>query len=102
MKHVSTLNTKVSKDGTAKATVLTIDFTGASEEQIREYAIQAIKVKVQGRWRQDGIPDTATFVVKDNPVGAKMPAKPTVDGLAALVATMSEADREALLSRLKP
>ncbi len=99
-KLVETVSTKVTKYGAAKATVLTVDFTEAPLELIMGYAMQAIKVKVQGRFRQDGIPSAYTFVVRDNPVGVKVPAKPTVESTKAAIETLSKEEKLALLATL--
>ncbi len=100
MKVVDTISTKVTKGGAAKNTVLTIDFTGATQEQIAAYAAQAIKVRCQGKWRQDGIPGEFTFKVTDHPVGVRMPAKPTVESLHAHANTMSREEKLALIAKL--
>ena len=99
-KIVEQISTKTVKGGTAKSTVLTVDFEDASPEAIMGYAMQAIRVKVQGRFRQDGIPSAYTFIVKDNPVGMKIPAKPTVESLHAMSQVMSKEEKKALLAKL--
>ena len=99
-KVVETINTKVTKDGASKATVLTVDFADCSPEAIKAYAMQAIKVKVQGKFRQDGIPNSYTFKVSEHPVGARMLSKPTVESTLAAAQTMSKEERMALLKQL--
>ena len=100
MKVVETINTKVTKAGASKATVLTVDFEGCTPEAIKAYAMQAIKVKVQGKFRQDGIPNSYIFKVSEHPVGARMPSKPTVESTLAAAQAMSKEERMALLKQL--
>ena len=99
-KFIETISTKVSKHGTGKQTVVTVDFTGATLDAIKAYALQAIRVKVQGRFRQDGIPSAYTFNVRDNPVGSKVSAPPTVESLHAQTQVMSHEERKALIAKL--
>lgn len=99
-KYVQQVSTKVTKDGNAKVTTLTIDFTGAPLDLVQAYAMQAIKVKVQGGYRQNGVPSTDTFIVKDHPVGSRMPAKPTVDTVKGAYDSLSAEEKKALYQQL--
>ena len=95
MKQVVKVSTKANKDAPEKVTALTVDWEGATLDQIKAYALQALVVKLQGRWRKNGIPASDTFVVKDNPVGSK--AQP--ESLEQQLARMSETERHALFAK---
>ena len=92
------VNTKPDKDGKAVRTALTIDFTGASEDVLREIATSAIVIKWQGQARKNGIPSTAQIKAVDYRPGTRMaPATPTMD---QLVSMMTQEQKQALLAML--
>lgn len=65
---VRTFNIKTRKseeDKVGTMTALTIDYTGATEEQILAHADAQVKVRVQQHFRKHGIPKTFTVKVAD-------------------------------------
>jgi hypothetical protein len=64
LKITKEVSTKMYEGDTARLTVLTIDFTGLTPEDIMEVAAQAAVVKWQGNARRGKvIPATATYAV---------------------------------------
>jgi len=95
-KQSFTVTTRKDKDSPEKNTALTIDWTGCGEEVAKQLATQALVVKVQGGWRKNGIPASATILVKDHAPGTRSSAPVTVEGIKAAAETFSPEDRAAL------
>jgi len=91
------VSTKPSKDGSPVTTKLTIDFTGASEDILREIATSAIVIKWQGQVRKNGIPQEATIKAVDCRPGTRLTTAPTMDQLVSL---MTPEQKQALLAKL--
>src|SRR6266404_3328513 len=91
------VSTKPYKDGAAITTKLTIDFTGASEDILREIATSAIVIKWQGQVRKNGIPQEATIKAVDYRPGTRLTTAPTMDQLVSL---MTPEQKQALLAKL--
>lgn len=92
------VNTKPDKDGQAIKTALTIDFTGATDEILREIATSAIVIKWQGQVRKNGIPAQASIKAVDYRPGTRLTAAPTLD---QLVTKLSAEEKLALIARLQ-
>lgn len=54
-----------------KKTTLTVVWDGASEDGVKALALQALVVKLQGSFRNKGIPEALTVQVKDNLPGVR-------------------------------
>lgn len=91
------VDTRPSAGAEAVRTDLTISWEGITDEEIRELAQQALVVKLQGKWRKDGIPAGAHEVkAADYKVGTRGPrTKPTLE---SLFAAMSAEERAAFLA----
>lgn len=62
----TTTETRKSKDDKAGVvTALTIDFTGATEETVRDLAVAQVKVRAQAHFRKNGIPKQYTLKVAE-------------------------------------
>jgi len=96
-KTITEVDTRPSAGAEAVRTDLTINWEGMTPEEIRELAQQALVVKLQGKWRKDGIPAGAHEVnAADYKVGTRGPrTKPTLE---SLFAAMSAEDRAAFLA----
>ena len=92
-----TISTKPDKDSSPVQTKLTIDFTGASEDVLREIATSAIVIKWQGQVRKNGIPQEATIKAVDYRPGTRLTTTPTMDQLVSL---MTPEQKQALLAKL--
>lgn len=62
---------KDNKEKVGKKTVLTVDLTNCPEDTAVALASQALVVKLQGSWRNKGIPETATVAMKDHAPGTR-------------------------------
>lgn len=91
------VTTKADKDSSSEITTLTIDWTGATEEVLREIATSAIVIKWQAKARKDGIPASATIKATDYRPGTRLVTVPSVD---QLVSKMTDAERKALIEKL--
>jgi len=95
-----TTNTEVSTRPAAGEeavkTNLTLNWEGMTPEDLQALAQQALIVKLQGSWRKGTIPTDVTVNVVDHKVGTRAPKKSLVEQ----VATMSAADRAALIAQL--
>ena len=64
---IKNVSTKLEKNGAAHETALTINFDGATEDQIHELASQALVVLWQSKVRRAGaVPKTDVLMVKDH------------------------------------
>lgn len=78
---VETIKTKKDADATAHETVLTVDFNGATVDQLKSLAMRAIKVNVQAKFRNDdaAIPAQYTYrVVEYNSRGEPVTVESTM------------------------
>lgn len=81
MKTVITASTRLSAKSEPVQTVVTIDWTGATEDQIRAAAARTYVIDRQRKWRDaESIPTTDEIIARDH--GKRMPA--TVDLKALL------------------
>lgn len=109
MKRVVNVDTRPNENAQAVRTVLTLDYTGVTVADLMDPAEDSLVIGLQGRWRRGvkatpsvAIPKTLTVVVKDliAQMKSRSQAPLTVDGLAAVAATMTEAERKALIEKL--
>lgn len=85
------VSTKMDKQSAAQSTVLGIDWTGITREQLEAGYQSYMIVKLQGTWRRNElIPSRANVMAKDFAPGSR-----TTTGV-------SEADMQALVAGLKP
>lgn len=91
------VDTRPSAGAEAVRTDLLINWAGMTPQEIQELAQQALVVKLQGKWRKDGIPAGEHKVdATDYKVGTRGPrTKPTLE---SLFAAMSAEDRAAFLA----
>lgn len=94
----ATIATKVNKDAEPVNTVLTFNWDGMSEDDLKALAQQALIVKLQSGYRKNGIPETATINVAEHKVGTRAPRAP-VD-IFAKVGQMSAEEKAKLLALL--
>src|SRR5258705_3032836 len=89
---LSVFTKKDQTEKVGKKTTLTVVWDGASEDGVKALALQALVVKLQGSFRNKGIPEQLTVNVKDNLPGTRhqMTAEEAF-------ASLSEADRAALV-----
>lgn len=99
MKKVYEVDTKLDAKGAARRTQVTIDSTGATEDQLFEQAARTLIVTAQGGWRRNGsIPAVFTVMVKD--AGTRVAFVATPDSIAAKAAGMTVEDRKQLIAKL--
>lgn len=91
------VSTKPAQGEAPIKTNATINWDECTPEDIRALAQQALIVKLQGKWRKEGIPAEATVNVKDHKVGARAPKKTLLES----VATMTNEEKAALLAMLQ-
>jgi type II secretory pathway component PulM len=91
------VSTRARKDAEAVTTKLTINWEGISPEEIRALAQQALIVKLQGKWREDGIPQTIVVNAADYKIGVRAPRRTL--SLAEMLANLSPEERKALLEK---
>lgn len=98
------VTTRESESSPAVQTTLTVDWTDCTDDMLKRIAHGAIVIRVQSKWRKNGIPESATVRAVDYVPGtrhAPAPATVTVDKLVSMSAGLSAIDREALLARLE-
>ena len=93
------VSTKPDARGEAVETDLTLNWEGMTPEDVRALAEQALVVKLQGKWRKDGIPSAITVNVVEHKVGVRAPKK--APDLLAAISTMSAEDKAKLLAALQ-
>lgn len=93
------VHTKADVRAESVTTNLTLNWEGMTDEEIRALAEQALVVKLQGKWRKDGIPTEATVNVVDHKIGTRAPRGP-VNVLAA-VDKMTPEEKAKLLALLQ-
>lgn len=104
MKVNVNVKTRISKAAPIKATVLTMDYTGLTVADLIPPAQDSLVITLQSRWRRAKvIPQTLQVNVKEllASLGSRQAMPVTVEGIAATAETMSKADREALMAKLK-
>lgn len=103
-KTVHTVRTKLNKDDKSPViTALTIDWEGATAEMLKAPAADSLVITWQGQARRaKKIPAQATLVAKDfiARMGARM-GPVTVEGTAAMAATMKPEEVNALIEKLR-
>ena len=72
MKTNEIVSTRVTKGSAAINTSLTIDWEGMTPEIYQAFATQAIKVKLQSNWRENGIPSEHTVKAVDIAPGRRI------------------------------
>lgn len=95
-------STKLEKGGVAKATTVTFNLDGVTDEHVLELAIGAAIVLVQNRWRNsEAIPATVTYKLAE--IGNGKRAQLTPEETEAIVmarAQMDPAYKERLMKQL--
>lgn len=100
--NTTTHNVKTKPDARAAAieTALTIDWEGMEREDLIALASQTLVIKLQGAWRNNGIPaGEHTVKAVDHKAGVRAPRKPT--DVFAAVGKMSADERAKLLALLQ-
>jgi hypothetical protein len=93
------VDTRPSAGAEAVTTNLTIDWADMTTEDVQALAQQALIVKLQGKWRKDGIPNGEhTVKAADYKVGVRAPRQPT--DVLALIGKMTPEEKAALLAKL--
>lgn len=99
------VSTKPAAGAQAKETILTIDWTGITEDQLKQGFAAYATVKIQGRWRKNGIPAEETVRAVDLAPGTRTVATAplTKESIAAKAATDAtfRAEMLALLQGMK-
>src|SRR5258706_179670 len=99
MKKVYEVDTKLDAKGDAKRTIVTVDDTGATPDQLFDQAARTLIVTAQGGWRRNGsIP--ANFVIMVKEAGTRQPFVATPDSIAAKASSMSIEERKQLIAKL--
>lgn len=100
MNNVTTteVTTRPAAGAEGVVTNLTVNWEGMTPEDIQALAQQALVVKLQGKWRKDGIPSgDATVNASDYKIGVRAPrVKQTLE---QMLAALSPADKAALLAK---
>lgn len=92
------VDTRPAAGAEAVTTNLSINWEGVSPEEVQALAQQALVVKLQGKWRKDGIP-AGDFSVNasDYKIGVRAPrVKQTLE---QMLAALSPAERAALVAK---
>ncbi len=97
-----TVSTKPNKTGAEVKTVLTVDWNGITEEQLKAGYASFMVVKLQGGWRKNGIPSTASVKAADYAPGTRHAGGPIpLEGIKATLPSMTPEQKAALLALLK-
>jgi len=100
MRKTYEVDTKPDAKGASKRTVVTVDDTGATPEQLFDQAARTLIVTAQGGWRRNGsIPANFTILVKD--AGTRQPFVATPDSIAAKAGSMSKEEKLALIKKIQ-
>ena len=91
------VSTKKDKGSAEVETTLTIDWTGATPDVLKDMATSYLVIKWQGRARKHGIPTAATIKAIDFRPGARTPA-PT---MAEMVAALTPEQKAELIKKLQ-
>lgn len=85
MKTTTSVSTKPAKGHAAHTTALTVDWTGITTEQLQAGFLAFAIVKLQGNWRANGIPETASVNACDLAPGKRMAAPVTPEQALAII-----------------
>ena len=97
-----TVSTKADKNSTPVQTKLTVDWTGVTEEILKEIALSSIVIKWQGQVRKNGIPASAEIKAVDYRPGTRLTTTVvTFDQLTELVTRMTPEQKAALMAELE-
>ena len=91
-----TISTKATKDSQDQTTKLTLDWEGATVEDLRAIATSAIVIKFQAWARKNGIPAAKTIKASDYVPGRRVSRTETVE---EMFAGLSPAERLALFAK---
>jgi hypothetical protein len=94
-----TITTKLTRESAEKQTILHIDWTGCTEETLKAFAVQALVVKLQGRYRKNGIPSEDTVRALELAPGTRAPkvALTPVEAARKAFAEMSADEKRAFI-----
>lgn len=100
-KLVLNVKTALNEDAAQQVTVFTIDWDGATEQQVSALAARSVVIDMQRKWRKAGdIPAEAGCKVSELLISAAGTIA-TKDSTAAQAKTLSLADQEALIKQLQ-
>lgn len=92
------VETRPAAGAEAVTTNLTVDWSDMSAEDVQALAQQALVVKLQGKWRKDGIPaGDLTVKAAEYKVGVRAPR--TKQSIEQMVASLSAEERAILLAK---
>lgn len=95
----TTVDTRPAAGADAVTTNLTIKWDGLTTEEIQQLAQQALIVKLQAKWRKDGIPSGDHEVnAADYRPGVRAAKQPV--SVEKLISAMTPEQRAALLAKL--
>lgn len=100
-KLVVNVATAVNEDAPQQVTVLTLDFTGVSEEGAKAFITRQVKIDLQRGWRKNGIPATAEVKVAQLTAGLKTQEPVSVATEAARAKTLSTKEMAELVKLLQ-
>jgi DNA-directed RNA polymerase specialized sigma24 family protein len=96
--NITTKTKLASNDANPVTTAVTIDWSNASEDDIKALAARTIVIAAQSQWRKDGsIPAEITLDAHEFANPTRAPRKPA--DLKAMLAKLSPEDRAALLAQ---
>lgn len=92
------IKTRVTKDGDAHETNLTVDFADVTQEQLEELASRSIIITTQARYRIAGtVPKDDVVNVAELLKRERAPAKQTPESLAAKILKLPAEERAAVM-----
>lgn len=94
------VSTRQDQDSDAKETLLSVNMDGCSEDIAVGLACQHLVVRLQGSWRNRGIPSTATVNMKDYTPGSRNGGGMTVEQAIEQVA-QNPVERAKLIAQLQ-
>lgn len=103
-KRVLNVKTRLTKTAAPKITVLTLDYTGVTADELQGPAEDSLVIVWQGRKRRAKvIPSAETINVKAmlSTLGARTSTPATVEGITATAQTMTAEERAALIKKLQ-
>ena len=98
--NTTNLTVKTKPDARAEAvnTAVTIDWSNMNRDDLIAMAQQSIVIKLQSKWRKEGIPSEANIDAAEYKVGVRAPRKPA--DIATLIGKLSPEEKAALLAKL--
>ena len=78
-KSTFTVSTSKDEDAAAVKTVVTVDWSGLTDEGAKAIMAGQLVIKAQGSWRKKGIPATATLIARDLTPGKRVAEVVTLD-----------------------